>query len=631
MDIQDLIIELDDDEKRQILYDEDFHKKHELDNNDLMKIINSLKKKSKEELLFDKELIVDKLHLDHKQITELAKELPTDEEKNKIISDYGLEKFYEYCIIKTFSVESKIKKVLEDDELDRYQKISILSTLNPEEICNFLRENREFCLSNDIRPYEIVTELNSNDQKIFIENFEDVGLEINEKREILVRLHEDVKQTINIENLPEEYKTAISMKTNEIGVIIINLGSDRNLEDYRGLDNLISVNAEKFTEEEKLKFMKLCDICPNLRVKNSLKSMIEFYSTGLEYKEAEMWISSVMETLKPEFSKAQKVAIIDNAIGKKISYSPDFGTEVFDDSDSRALWKIISSGYGVCNGIARVEQYMLDRAGIDSELVESDTHTFLKLKDIELPFANGEFKRGTTILDPTWNLASHRFKGKPNNFCLSYEEIRRHDIDSNGKDHNCHKNDKELQDATMNLDEQSLRMLFSSVGLADKDGQFPIKDLIDESKSIDKIYANDPKENIKEQFLLLSKTCPEFARCQDSSMEVLKDVFLDNENLKFDKCVVNRVYEKSDKQKRPIMYVYIASEELGKKFYYADKERDELIEIKQEEFEKRFECYDRDLEKADGIRPWEDDKEQKENINLENSSGKLVAEEGEER
>ena len=139
--------------------------------------------------IHDVRLVVDKLHLDHKQITELAKELPTEKEKNKIVSDYELEKFYEYDIIKTFSFESKIKKVLEDDELNKKHKISILSTLNPEEICNFLRENREFCLSNDIRPYEIVTKLNSNDQKIFIENFEDAGLEINEKREILVRLH----------------------------------------------------------------------------------------------------------------------------------------------------------------------------------------------------------------------------------------------------------------------------------------------------------------------------------------------------------------------------------------------------------------------------------------------------------
>lgn len=31
------------------------------------------------------------------------------------------------------------------------------------------------------------------------------------------------------------------------------------------------------------------------------------------------------------------MAVIDNAIGKKISYSPDFDTEVFNSADCRAL------------------------------------------------------------------------------------------------------------------------------------------------------------------------------------------------------------------------------------------------------------------------------------------------------
>ena len=48
-----------------------------------------------------------------------------------------------------------------------------------------------------------------------------------------------------------------------------------------------------------------------------------------------------------------------------------------------------------------------------------------KIKDIELPLANGESVKGNTIIDPTWNLTSHRFGGKPNNFCISYEEARK--------------------------------------------------------------------------------------------------------------------------------------------------------------------------------------------------------------
>lgn len=377
--------------------------------------------------------------------------------------------------------------------------------------------------------------------------------------------------------------------------------------------------------------MKLCDICPNLQAISTLDKVVETVSTGREYKQAEEWITSILDNLKPEYSNAQKLAIIDNCIGNKISYSPDFDTEVFKPYDNRALWKIISSGYGVCNGIAKVEQYILTRIGIESEMVASETHAFLKIKNIELPFANGEIKKGNTILDPTWNLTNHRFNGKPNNFCKSYEEIRKNDKDGEENDHETHKNDKELEDATLNLDDQSLRNLFKSVGLTDEKGQFPIKDLIEKSKFLDEYFANKPEENIHKQFLLLSKTCPEFARCQNSAMSALSGILLNHPNLRFNKCVVNRVYDKNDEEKEAVLFVYIDSDELGKKFYFADKKEGKMKELPQPEFTKQFECYEEDLKRANGIRPWEVTEQEKEKIDLSKDSGKIIAEEGEGR
>ena len=154
-----------------------------------------------------------------------------------------------------------------------------------------------------------------------------------------------------------------------------------------------------------------------------------------------------------------------------------------------------------------------------------------------------------------------------------------------------------MQDATLYLDEKSLRGLFTSVGLADRDGQFPIKDLLEKSKLLDEIYANQPEQNISKQFLLLRQTCPEFATCQNSSMSILSDVLLSNDNLRFNKCVVNRVYNRSDEEKRPILFVYINSNELGNKFYFANKDEGQFVELPQEEFIKQFECYEEDLKK----------------------------------
>ena len=594
--IVDIIKKMSDRGKQQILHNQDFIKKHQIADYELKDIISSLTDEARTEVLMDIDLITNKLHLADFQVSELVKGLSSEESKSRMLEVYGLANHLKIDIINTFNSNRKLDILLEENDFSRYDKLKILESLDIETLSGFLAEHKEFCIENDINPYEIVLRLDIEQQKDFIANLENMNLTLGEKREILATLKADVKQSIDTTNFPEEYKSALSIQTTEYDGRVI-LDWERNLEDYRGLDNLMRINPEKFTEEQKNKFINLCDICPNMTILSNLNDTITFDSNATEYKEAEEWINSIIDNLNPAYSKLQKMAVIDNAIGKKVSYSPDFNTEVFDSADCRALWKIISSGYGVCNGIAKVEQYMLNRVGIESEIISSGTHAFLKIKGIELPLANGEIEKGNTILDPTWNLTRHRFGGKPDNFCINYEQARKNDIDIEGKDHNCHKNDEQLQDATLNLDEQSLRRLFTSVGLADRDGQFPIKDLLEKSKLLDEFYENQPEQNISKQFLLLRQTCPEFATCQNSSMNILSDVLLSNEKLRFNKCVVNRVYNRTDEEKRPILFVYINSNELGNKFYFANKDEGQFIELPQEEFIKQFECYEEDLKK----------------------------------
>lgn len=249
-------------------------------------------------------------------------------------------------------------------------------------------------------------------------------------------------------------------------------------------------------------------------------------------------------------------------------------------------------------------------------------HAFLKIKDIELPLANGKVVRGNTINDVTWDLTLQRFGGKPDSFCRSYEEIRKLDIDGKKRDTGSHKNDEKLQDATLELDTQSLRELYKSVGLAHEDGSFPIKDLIEESAGIDEMHQDAPAKNLSEQFLLLADTCPEFAKCQDASMKILSDILLDHTNLGIYRSVINRVFDRKDTEKRPVMYVYIDSDDLGETFYVPDETSGVFTGLTREEFEARYECYDFDLERAQGTRPWED------GYNKARSTHEEVGEEG---
>ncbi len=600
----------------------------EMENYQIVDRIKQMSDEIKAQMLLDTDFITNYLHLKNHQISDIIKTLASEETKVYLLDQYPLEQFEKIEVIVTFSVNRKLQIVLEDTSLTKLNIVEILKSLDTKTLGAFFVEHQDFLKENAIHPYKIIQDLEVQEQKDFVANLEGLDLTKAQKKEILATLSAQAKREIDAASIPEEYRAALSIEKEEYATRI-EVDLERNLEDYRYLDNLIKVNPEEFTKEQREQLMQLCDICPNLHVASILN--IEYLSTGREYKEAEEWITSVIDKLKPEYTQAQKMAVIDNEIGNKISYSPDFDTEVYGEDDTRALWKIISLGYGVCNGIAKVEQYILGRVGIESEIISSGRHAFLKVKDVELPAANGEMVKGNTIIDPTWNLTQHRFKARPNNFCISYEMARQNDIDEEGKDQACHKNDEELQDATLSLEEQSLRKLFASVGLVNKDGSFPIKSLIEESKKINELYAGNPKENIEKQFLLLAQACPEFATCQNSSITMLHDVLLNYENLNLNQCVVNRVYSKADKEKSPVLFVYFDSAQLGKSFYIADKQKGQFIAFSQEEFTKQFECYETDLQKHQGLRPWESNTKQKETIDLSKTSGRVSAREGEER
>ena len=302
--------------KKQILYNQEFIEKHQILDHNLEEIIDSLTDEIKAEILADIDLIRDKLHLTDFQIVQLAKGLSSEEPKIKILGIYQLADSQKIDIINTFNNNSKLAIMLGEKSFCKDDIMQILETLDVETLSEFFMHHKKFCDEHDIHPYKIICRLDSERQKDFVANLEHIDLTLSEKREILATLSEDIKQSIDTTDFPEEYKTALSIKTTETNRLII-LELERELEDYRGLDNLIIINPEEFTQEQRNKFMKLCNICPNMQVINELKDVEKSTSTASEYKEAEEWITSLIDRLDPEYSKAQKLAVIDNAIGKK--------------------------------------------------------------------------------------------------------------------------------------------------------------------------------------------------------------------------------------------------------------------------------------------------------------------------
>ena len=596
------------DGKIQLLHEQDLLQQYNITTSQIENIVESLSEEKQIELLADKDFVQNELHVSIDNIFKLVLGFKNEQRKLNMLDLYEFSNNQIESILKTFSCKNRITILIENKyQLGRQNIKNVISTFNVDQLVDFLKDDRQFLEQNDIYVYEITRDFSKEMQLDFINKMEETSLSLIEKRKILATLKEETKREIDTSNFPLEYVTAIEMQIhrdvhdrNTYGQIMIDF--DKDLEIYRGLDELITINPMNITAENKQKFTRLCRICPQISVMDNLEESI---STGEEYLRGEACIESILQEINPEWSDIQKIAFIDHKIGKKISYSPDIGTEVFNKEDAQALWKIIDSGYGVCDGISQVEQYILSKIGIASEMVSSKNHAFLKLKNIELPNENGELVRGDTILDPTWNLRAHRYNTRPENFCKSYEEIRKNDIDDNGVDTKCHENDEQLASVTLELSVKSLKDVFKSIGLTDKDGIFPAKELIEKSKLIDD--SNFPEEEwIKRQFALLTEYCPEFAICQNETMSILQAVTFNQKNQNFNRCVVNRVYEREDESKRPVVYVYMNLPESGKKFYFADKDIGQFVELPQKEFESRFECYEMDLQKQEGHRPWED-------------------------
>lgn len=480
---------------------------------------------------------------------------------------------------------------------DSFYLSTLLASYSFENLQEFYNANQDFFKDHHLHFFEMVNYMNPDSQKKLAENLNNMNLSFNEKNAVLFRIKPEIKETLDTSKLPSNYKTVFDIASESNSTKQVNVNFNRDLQDYKGLDYLINIHPDVADNDSRNKMIELSKVCPDLNAWSVLTPPVTYASTGKEFVKASEWIDSVINSLKPEYSDVQKLAIIDHAIGNKISYAPDFDSEIFSSNNNRSIWRIISNGHGVCNGISRIEQYMLKQVGIDSEIITSKEHVFLKIKNIELPLEDGTFAKGNTVMDPTWNMATHKFNARPQTFCLSYDEIRKHDI-VDGIDGEYHKNDEKLQDANLELSVSELRNVFKSIGLTDKDGNFPVKTLCTQSNAVDEKCNGNIHENLKEQLELLENACPEINKFMNSCMFALNTVLLQHPSFQNADVSISRVYNKNDKSKKPTLYVsYAEKPNEPYKFFVANTNENKFNELTEEEFDLNFEHYKADLEK----------------------------------
>ena len=497
---------------------------------------------------------------------------------------------------------------------------------NKDFVFEFIKNNRDILEKNKVKLYKIVVRaLNEEAQLKFLSMIENGEIETTEKekRYILASLSPKNKNIIKKEfeekneELPVNYKEAFEMKVSRFGKIFVDFESD--IKKYRGWDDMIYVDATDLSDDERKKFKQLCEMCPNMKVYDGIDGIVteSFYSSVQEYLIGEEWIESVLKKINLKAKDIQKVVEIDYLIGQKMSYAPEEQTECEDEEATRALWKSIVSGYGVCVAMAKIENYMFRRIGLKSKVVESSNHAFVKLEDIEIPIEEEQkviVKRGNTIVDLTWNLSDYAIGALPNMLGKSYQEIRREDI-VKGKDTMSHKNDQELADATLSLELSILRSIYESSKVVDLEKMNKGKKLFLDSIEIWKLKES-PEIKTKKILQLVQNFESEISRHQQ---EISRGLTIFLHGIDFRRSVVDRVYDKSDKEKKPVLYVYMDFPQEGKKFFYLDGGKNLFIEMSQKEFEEKFESYEYDIENNNGLRMWESPNDVEEQKNLEGS------------
>ena len=504
------------------------------------------------------------------------------------------------AVLSSCKDDCKIKILMKSScNLSQNDIITILKSMEVQKIVEIIKNDEEFkILSNaGIELYQIVKDLMPQKQFEIMKLLSDMEMDKSKKRRLYACLKAGAKEKIDKRKLTPEITEVLDISVKD-GFIEINLYDD--FKKYKDLDPLIKpIRGMYRTQEDKEQIEELVQICPNVLIADKLGSM---YLNSQEYFKAEKWIEEVLENVDRNWTNIQKIAYIDNSIGKKISYSEEYGTEAFDIKSSINIWKIICNEKGICTGIAELEKYMLDRIGVRSNILRSDNHEFLKLVNLEFEDEKGILQFGNSVLDPTWNLTEHKFGGCPHCFCRSYKEIRKLDISSKGKDNLTHKND-ELEDCALDISLCDAMNVYKSIGVIDEKEELPLRLLSDKSKQID-MQKYDVKSNLKKQLNLFKGMYPNFSKDMDSTMYILNKL-LNSKNMYFKKYVIDKVYNKADYNKKAVMYIYMNLDNEESLVYFIDKSSNQFINIPLAEFEKNFSCYDTQLEKNNGYTPWE--------------------------
>ena len=330
------------------------------------------------------------------------------------------------------------------------------------------------------------------------------------------------------------------------------------------------VESKEYYDELK-KFVENCR--DSVTVKHDFLGI----ATRDEFIKGEEIINIVLKEINPNWNIKQKLAYVHYKMGKLVSYVPDYNfnkksTNSPNIIGAKNIWKSLSDGKSICNGITAIERNILYRLGIKTTELSSGIHSYLLT----------ETEEGNIITDATWDLTSSLYEAKPNYFGVTYEEL----CEQERGIANSHRL-KNVPENVIKIDEDELREIYYSIGITGEDRKFPLP-ILEKTRDINsKKYSSI--ENKLDAFLKMfiiefSNEAAHLSETRNILQQCLEELGIEEStiNTKF-------VYTKNDmKCINPFLMIHIDNENMEDRVYILNGDAARIENMNIQEFDKMY-------------------------------------------
>ncbi len=296
-----------------------------------------------------------------------------------------------------------------------------------------------------------------------------------------------------------------------------------------------------------------------------------FNCTKEEFFKGENIIESVISEMDPNWNTKQKLAFVHYKMGKLVTYHADYNSYKVPPMPesipaSRNIWKALSDGISVCNGVTEIERTMLSRVGVKTQELKSGTHVFLLTETDE----------GNIMSDATWDLAYTKFGCRPQYLGLSYEKFREKD----GGLTNAHKLDS-VPENVITLSNDEVTDIYDSLGFLNSEKKFdtPIMKILSEIKE----KYPDLNKRVSEAFTSFGEHFPN-EMSSLSEIQHMMSYVAQWTGMNYDKLKSNYIYRSEDSEfKKPGLVFRIDGKDNNTFFKILDSGTSAFRDITEEE------------------------------------------------